>query len=124
LAWSNVLAEGGRSKESLEISGGETRDLMAVAHSAAIVAWYVVRRCPAEAGLLIGVTPDVASIIRELDVSLLCDFVLRHHDWLTLRFGARSEIWPQLLTLADSVAESGSRRLRERLVELCLGQIL
>lgn len=102
----------------------ERADLIALANSATVLAWYAARRWPAEAELLLGATDEVVIALQSIELTQLQTISIRHLDWLRPRWSDRISTWSELISLAGNPRAVGDGSLRLRAMEHFFGDLL
>jgi hypothetical protein len=97
----------------------ESRSL---AHSALLVAWYVVHADPAVARVVLGMSASGVAAYRELGVADLAQIARRHPECVWPRWPHRRDVWSELIESAcDGAQESRSTMIR--CLELSAGDL-
>jgi hypothetical protein len=97
----------------------ESRSL---AHSALLVAWYVVHADPAVARVLLGMSASGVAAYRELGVADLAQIARCHPECVWPRWPHRRDVWSELIESAcDGAQESRSTMIR--CLELSAGDL-
>jgi hypothetical protein len=93
-----------------------------IAHSTFLVAWSVLHGSRAQAGVLLGTSPDTAVIIAELSVAQL-SYVAQHHShWIRPRWARLPQVWSDLLDFAADRSADPSDLAVLRCLQLAGGQ--
>jgi len=98
----------------------ESRSL---AHSALLVAWYVIHADPAVARVLLGLSGSGVAAYRELGVSDLAQIARCHPECVRPRWANRLDVWRALM---ESACEGGAQQSRSamiRCLELSAGDL-
>jgi hypothetical protein len=85
-----------------------------LAHSALLVAWYVIHADAAIARVLLGMSASAVAAYRELGVSDLAQIARRHPEWVRPRWPHRVDVWSEVIEGAsdDGTQVSISTTLR------------
>ena len=108
--WQRARAlEVGSNEKSWRSNAWSHEDAVLIGHSTIFVAWSVLHGARAEAGVLLGISPETASIITGMDVSQLSRTAQRHPDWILPRWLDRSIAWSNLIDFAVDAGQARSR---------------
>ena len=98
----------------------ESRSL---AHSALLVAWYVIHANPAVARVLLGMSASGVAAFRELGVGDLAQVARCHPDCVRPRWPTRLDVWAQLIEEAGRAEPRESRSATLRCLEASAGDL-
>ena len=98
-------------------------DARSLAHSALLVAWYVIHADPAVARVLLGMSASGVAAYRELGVADLAQIARRHPECVRPRWPNRLDVWSELM---EGGCDGGTRESRStmiRCLELSAGDL-
>lgn len=98
----------------------ESRSL---AHSALLVAWYVIQASPAVARVLLGLSASGVAAYRELGVGDLAKIARRHPDCVRPRWPHRLDVWTQLIENATRTEAQEIQSATLRCLEVSTGDL-
>lgn len=96
---------GGDAPFSEGPSINQTR-IVALARSTLLVAWHIAQTSPLDSELVLGATPECASLIASFTLPQVEELAERHFNWLRPRWDQQMMRWEMLVKLA----RGGSRR--------------
>jgi hypothetical protein len=94
-----------------------------LAHSALLVAWYVIHADAAIARVLLGMSASAVAAYRELGVSDLAQIARRHPECVRPRWPNRLDVWGELIEGAGEGRTQRSRWATLRCLELSAGDL-
>jgi hypothetical protein len=95
----------------------------ALAHSALLVAWYVIQASPAVARVLLGMSASGVAAYRELGVGDLAHIARSRPDCVRPRWPHRLDVWAQLIEDATRMGGQESRSTTLRCLEVSAGDL-
>jgi len=98
----------------------ESRSL---AHSALLLAWYVIQTNPAAARVLLGMSASGVLAYRKLTIGDLAQVARCRPDCVRPRWPARADVWAQLIEEAGGAEPRGSRSTTLRCLEVSAGDL-
>jgi hypothetical protein len=98
-------------------------DSRSLAHSALLVAWYVVHADPAVARVLLGMSASGIAAYRELGVADLAQIARCHPECIRPRWSHRLDVWRELMESACEGGIQQSRSTMIRCLELSAGDL-
>jgi hypothetical protein len=98
-------------------------DSRSLAHSALLVAWYVVHADPAVARVLLGMSASGVAAYRERDVADLAQIARCHPECVRPRWPNRLDVWSELIESACDGGMQESRSTMIRCLELSAGDL-
>jgi hypothetical protein len=76
--------------------------LVSLARSTMLVAWHVIQSSPLDADLLLGATPDCASVLAGFSLPQMEELAEKHSDWVRPRWEQRLDRWQLLINIAST----------------------
>jgi hypothetical protein len=98
-------------------------DARSLAHSAFLVAWYVIHADPAVARVLLGMSASGVAAYREFGVADLAQIARRHPECVRPRWPHRLDVWRELMEGACDGGMQESRSTMIRCLELSAGDL-
>jgi hypothetical protein len=98
-------------------------DARSLAHSALLVAWYVVHADPAVARVLLGMSASGVAAYRERGVADLAKIARCHPECVRPRWPHRLDVWRELIESACDGGTQESRSTMIRCLELSAGDL-
>jgi hypothetical protein len=109
--------------EDLPVPWLPIEDSRSLAHSALLVAWYVVHADTAVARVLLGMSASGIAAYRELGVADLAQIARSHPECVQPRWPHRLDVWSELMESACGGGTQKSRSTMIRCLELSAGDL-